>query len=101
MRQEKKNLTATKGTEFPGQKPGDMEALMKEGQLEKLMEAQAGVNQNVYSRASEILSPEQLASFGKFQTNQLMMTRMGLSMARKFMGGEDKGQTPNQEQAPK
>ncbi len=101
MRQEKKNMTATKGTEFPGQKPGDMEALMKEGSLEKLMEAQADVNQNVYSHAGEILSPEQLASFGKFQTNQLMMMRMGMSMARKFMGGEDKPPTPNQDPAPK
>ena len=97
MREEKKNMTATMGTQFPGQNPGDMDAFMKEGQLEKLMEAQQNVNQNVYARAGEILNPEQMASFGKFQTNQLMMMRMGLSMARKFMGGENAGQ----EQAPK
>jgi hypothetical protein len=36
-------------------------------------------------RARAVLSPEQLAQFGKFQTNQLQTMRMGISMARKFI----------------
>jgi hypothetical protein len=88
MREEKKNVAATSGTAFPGQNSADIDAMLKEGQVEKLLAAQETVNQNVYARAGTVLSPEQLASFGKHQTNQLQMMRMGLNMARRFMGSD-------------
>jgi hypothetical protein len=56
--------------------------------VEKLMQTQETVNQHVYERAKEVLSENQLSSFGKFQTNQLQMMRMGMSMAKKFMSPE-------------
>ena len=43
------------------------------------------MNQRVYERAKDLLSPEQLNAFAKFQTNQTQMLRMGLTMARKMM----------------
>jgi hypothetical protein len=86
MREEKKSVAASAGTTFPGQNPSDMQALLKDGQTEKLIEAQEQVNQNVYARAGEVLNPTQLESFARYQTNQLQMLRMGLNMARKFMG---------------
>jgi hypothetical protein len=46
---------------------------------------QESVNQRVYTRAEGMLSPDQLAAFGKFQTNQMQMMRMGMTMARKFL----------------
>jgi hypothetical protein len=95
MREEKKSVAATSGASFPGQNPSDMQALLKEGETEKLISAQETVNQNVYGRASQILTPAQLESFARYQTNQLQMFRMGLNMARKFMGdGSTSGTTP-------
>jgi hypothetical protein len=55
---------------------------------DKLMQTQESINQRVYERAREVLSENQLASFGKFQTNQLQMIRTGMNMARKFMSPE-------------
>ncbi|HWQ90467.1 MAG TPA: hypothetical protein VN673_02260 [Clostridia bacterium] len=89
MREEKKNVAASTGTTFPGQNPGNMESMFKGDQMEKLIAAQETVNQNVYARAGEVLEPQQLESFARFQTNQLQMLRMGLNMAKGFMGGEN------------
>ena len=49
------------------------------------------MNQRVYERAKAVLSPEQLNGFGRFQTNQLQMMRMGMTMARKFLGPDNSG----------
>jgi hypothetical protein len=48
------------------------------------MESQETINQRVYDRARNLLTPAQLDSFGTFQTNQLQMMRMGMSMAKKM-----------------
>lgn len=68
-----------------------MEAMFSSDATEKLLQSQESINQRVYERAGELLSETQLAAFGKFQTNQLQMMRMGMNMARKFMTPESSG----------
>ncbi len=88
MREEKQGVTAVTGQSFlgAGQGQSNLQAMLSSEQLDKLLEEQDTVNQRVYQRASQVLAPDQLASFGKFQTNQLQMMRMGMTMARKFFG---------------
>ena len=89
MKDEKKSVAAA-GQLLPGagQDPANMEAMLSGEGVEKLMLAQEAVNQRVYERARDVLSENQLGAFGKFQTNQLQMMRMGMNMAKKFMAPE-------------
>ena len=61
--------------------------------VDKILQNQEVIGQRVYERARTVLSDSQLAAFGKFQTNQMQMMRMGMNMARKFMS-PDGGQAP-------
>ena len=65
-----------------------MQAMFSGEGTEKLLQTQETVNLRVYERAREVLSADQLSAFGRFQTNQLQMMRMGMTMARKFMTPE-------------
>lgn len=98
MKEEKQSVAATAGQASPGagQDAANMEAMFSSDATEKLMQTQESINQRVYERAREVLSENQLASFGRFQTNQLQMTRMGMNMARKFMSPEQSGTTAPQ-----
>ena len=71
-----------------GQDPAEVKAILSDDQSEQLIQSQEAVNERVYERAKTVLSPEQLNSFAKFQTNHLQMMRMGMGMARKLMGGD-------------
>jgi hypothetical protein len=42
-----------------------------------------------FKRARTILSPDQLATLGRFQTNQMQMMRVGMSMAKKMFAPEE------------
>jgi hypothetical protein len=90
MKEEKQNVAAATGQPLPGngQDAATMEAMFSGDGVEKLMQTQETLNQRVYERAKEVLSENQLGPFGKFQTNQLQMMRMGMSMAKKFMAPE-------------
>ena len=68
-----------------------MEAMLSEEKSQQMLEAQEAVNQRVYDRASAVLSPEQLEAFGKYQTNQTQMMKLGFTMARKFMAPDKAG----------
>jgi hypothetical protein len=98
MREEKQAVAAATGLPLPesGHDAVSLQAMLSDGGTEKLFQAQETTSQRVYERAREILSSEQLGSFGKFQTNQLQMMRMGMNMARKFMasGEPNEGQSP-------
>lgn len=89
MREEKRAVAAA-GLPVAGSEPDEanLQLLMSEGGMEKLLQSQEEVQQRVWERAREVLSPAQLESFGQFQTNQLRMMRMGLNMARQFMAPE-------------
>ena len=90
MKEEKQAVAAATGQPAPGagQNVENMQAMFSGEGTEKLLQSQETVNQRVYERAREVLSAEQLGAFGKFQTNQLQLMRMGMSMARKFMAPE-------------
>jgi hypothetical protein len=86
MGEERSHATATAGIEFPDGTKGQFPGAMNEEQIEKLLGMQEQINRNVYQRAEEVLSASQLDAFGKHQSTQYQMMRMGLNMARKFMG---------------
>lgn len=85
MQQEKAAIAADPSSMLPGpQNANNMDAMLSEEGLEKMVRAQETLNERVYQKATEVLQPDQLASFGRFQTNQLQTMRMGISMARKM-----------------
>jgi hypothetical protein len=86
MKEEKAATAAATGQSFPevGKDPSNFQAMLSDESLEKLLQSQGIVNERVYQRASQFLSPDQMTAFGKFQTNQFQMMRMGMTMARKL-----------------
>jgi len=98
MKEEKQSVTSKGGQALAdlSQKKGAMQGMLSDEQIDKMLEAQTEVNERVYNRANELLAPDQMQAFGKFQTNQLQMMRMGMSMARK-MFGNDKSTPPASE----
>jgi len=62
---------------------------MSDDKVDQFMDAQGTINQRVYDRARTILSPDQLATLGRFQTNQLQMMRMGMGMVKQMFGPGD------------
>jgi len=91
MKEEKQNVAAATGQPLAGagQDQAKIEAMLSSEQSDKLLQSQETVNQRVFERAKGILTPEQLDSFAKFQTNQMQMMRMGMKMARQFMSLEN------------
>lgn len=88
MKEEKENsLAAGQAVFTPSQDPATIQAMLTDDQTDRFIQTQEGVNDRVYERAKTVLSPKQLEAFSRFQTNQLQMMRLGVSMARKFMGG--------------
>jgi hypothetical protein len=94
MKEEKKNVAGPNGDAFSGLSGNGkamLDALGSDDSMEKLLQAQNEVNERVYQRANEVLSPDQLTAFGKFQTNQTALMRMGVTMARKMFGSDKTG----------
>jgi hypothetical protein len=96
MKEEKQAVAASTGVPLSGDNsdPATMQAMFSGEGIDKMLQSQETVNQRVYERARDLLSPEQLSAFGQFQTNQFKMMRMGMTMARKFMGGEKTESAP-------
>lgn len=96
MKEEKQTAATDARLPLPGETPdaATMQAMLSGEGLDKLLQTQETVNQRVYERSREILSPEQLGAFGKFQTNQLQIMRMGLNFAQKFMAPEKSTPSP-------
>jgi len=86
MKEEQKNVGASMGLPLGSAQadPARFQALLSEDKMAELLQAQQTIGQQVYERARSILSPDQLEAFGRFQTNQLQMMRMGMNMARKM-----------------
>ena len=91
MKEEKKNVAATTGLplESGGQDAAKLQSLMSGDKTDQLMQAQDTVNQRVFERARTILSPDQLDTLGKFQTNQLQMMRVGMGMMKKMFSPDN------------
>jgi len=96
MKEEKQAVSAAGGlSSFDAKNADSMQAMLSGEGLEKILQNQDTMGQRVYERAKTVLSENQLAAFGNFQTNQMQMMRMGMSMARKFMAPESgQGATP-------
>ncbi len=97
MKEEKQAVAAATGLPMSAdkQEAAKLEAMFSGEGMQKMLQAQEEVSQRVYERAKGVLSENQLAEFGKFQTNQLQMMRAGASMMRKFMAsGESRPTTP-------
>jgi hypothetical protein len=101
MKEETKNVAATVGLPLdgPDKDPAKIKAMLAEGKMDELLRGQETVSQRVYERARTILFPEQLASFGRFQTNQMQAMRLGMNMAKKMFApdaSDPAGALPNQ-----
>jgi hypothetical protein len=87
MNEAKQAVNATGGFGQPQDAAG-MQAMLSGGGIEKMLQSQEAISRQVYGRAQTVLSADQLAAFGTFQTNQLQMMRMGMSMAQKLLAPE-------------
>jgi len=96
IKEEKQAVAAATGQPLPGmgQDQANMQAMLSGEGTEKLIQTQDTINQRAYERARQVLTPGQLEPFGQFQTNQLRMMRLGMNMARKFMGTDEAQRTP-------
>lgn len=95
IKEEKRTLSAA-GLSVPTVNTGENPFLagFSEEQTEQVLQAQASMQDRVVERAKSILGPEQLSGFASYQTNQLQMMRMGMSMARKFFGPSQPSGSP-------
>jgi len=86
MKEEQKNVAATTGLPLgqTDKDPAKLQALLAGDKLDELIAAQDTVGQRVYERARTILSPDQLDTLGRYQTNRMQMMRMGMNMAKKM-----------------
>ena len=50
----------------------------------------------MFERARGVLPEAQLNTFGRFQTNQMQMTRLGVSLAKKMFAPVSEAPQPNQ-----
>jgi hypothetical protein len=83
MKEEQKSVAATTGLPLgqTDKDPAKLQALFSGDKVDALIAAQDTVGQRAYERARTILSPEQLDTWGKYQTNRMQMMRMGMKMA--------------------
>ena len=51
-----------------------------------MRQAQEEINRRVLERAAQVLTPEQLKSYGEFQFQQLEMQKFGMKMAQQMFG---------------
>jgi hypothetical protein len=101
MKEERKSVAASTGLPVTADKKNDpaaLQALMSGEKVDEIIQAQQTINQRVYERARTILSQDQLDTLGRFQTNQVQMTRMGMRMMKTVFGpqkvGAGTGQSP-------
>jgi hypothetical protein len=86
MKEEQKSVAATTGLPLgqTDKDPAKLQSLLSDGKVDDLLKAQETAGQRAYERARTILSPDQLDTFGKYQTNRMQMMRMGMTMMRKM-----------------
>jgi hypothetical protein len=86
MKEEQKSVAASTGLPLgqTDKDPAKLQAMFSGDKVDELIAAQDTVGQRVYERARTILSPDQLDTWGKYQTNRMQMMRMGMNMAKKM-----------------
>jgi hypothetical protein len=96
MKEEQKRVAADTGLPL-GQTdndPSKLQGLFADGKIDSLLQAQETVGSRVYDRARTILSPDQLDTLGRYQTNRMQMMRMGMNMMRGMFGSGQSGNPP-------
>ncbi len=85
MKEEQKSVAANTGLPLgqTDKDPAKLQTLFSDGKVDELLQAQDTVSQRVYERARTILSPDQLDTLSRYQTNRMQMMRMGMTMMRK------------------
>jgi hypothetical protein len=98
MKEEQKSVATTTGLPLgqTDKDPAKLQALFSGDKVDALIAAQDTVGQRVYERARTILSPDQLDTWGKYQTNRMKMMRMGMKMASQMFAPD----TPAADAAP-
>src|ERR1035437_7515936 len=86
MKEEQKSVAASTGLPLgdTDKDPAKLQSLLSGNKVDELIAAQDTVGQRVYERARTILSPDQLDTWGKYQTNRMQMMRVGMNMAKKM-----------------
>jgi hypothetical protein len=86
MKEEQKSVADSTGLPLgqTDKDPAKLQALFSGNKADELIAAQDTVGQRVYERARTILSPDQLDTWGRYQTNRMQMMRMGMNMAKKM-----------------
>jgi hypothetical protein len=90
MKEERKNSPSIFGKDpnaMPD--PDQLEAMLSEEKMNKHFEQQEELNRRILERAKAVLTPEQLVALNNHQNSQLQMQRFGMTMALKFMSGEN------------
>ena len=94
IREEKKRSMAEAGpTSQADRQARELEAMATEAGMDRLVQQQELLNARVLDRAKTILSPEQVATYGAFQTNQLEFQKVGLKMARTMFAPPANGES--------
>ena len=96
MKEEQKRVASDTGLPL-GQTdndPSKLQGLFADGKIDALLQAQDTVAQRVYERARTILSPDQMDTLGRYQTNRMQMMRMGMNMMRGMFGSGQSGPPP-------
>jgi hypothetical protein len=98
MKEEQKRVATDTGLPLgqTDRDPSKLQSLFADGKIDALLQAQDTVGQRVYDRARTILSPDQLDTLGRYQTNRMQMMRMGMNMMRGMFGSGQSGTPPGQ-----
>jgi hypothetical protein len=73
-------------TDFSNKNPpdGDFTAMFTADKINQFVQEQGQLNQQIYTRAQQILTPDQLTAFQQFQTSQQALQVAGMKMAAKM-----------------
>ena len=93
MKEEQKSVATTTGLPLgqTDKDPAKLQSLLSDGKVDELLEAQETVGQRVYERARTILSPDQLDTLDRYQTNRMQMMRLGMGMVRQMFSPDNSG----------
>ena len=83
MYEERKGFTFTRN---PDAGVGDPAAALNSQTVETNLQEQEQLNERIATRASSVLSPDQLTAFRQSQATRLQATRAGLEMSRQMLG---------------
>ena len=86
MTQERANMPANPWSPDQANVRAQMDTLNNDEAMHTLLAAQENFNRRVQARASEVLTPEQVTSFGDIQNRMMQMQQMGIKMGRSMFG---------------